>query len=251
MWRSRNIMTFYHDKPPGQNSWSSTISVWHSNGSKNEKYDNFMKSVKIDDIVNSFDKALRVVTNQANASRPNPARKIGENELNDGEIRHSAGLMRINHVGEVCAQALYDSQGGFSATPEITKQFKNSGIEEEDHLAWTAERLKELNSRTSLLNPLWYAGAYTMGVIAAKCGDAASLGFVVETEKQVEAHLERHLRELPEADIKSRVIVDQMRIDEIAHGAAAKNLGATELPTPVKLAMKVMAKVMTTTAYYI
>ena len=127
----------------------------------------------------------------------------------------------------------------------------HSGQEEEDHLAWSAQRIAELNSHTSLLNPLWYAGAYACGVIAARCGDAASLGFVVETERQVAAHLASHLEKLPADDQKSRAIVEQMRQDEIAHGAAAQALGASELPQPVKVAMKLMAKVMTTSAYYI
>ena len=157
--------------------------------------------------------------------------------------------MRVNHVGEICAQALYDSQAVFSRDQKVREQFKHSGIEEEDHLAWTAERLQQLNSHTSLLNPFWYAGAYACGLVAGACGDAISLGFVVETEKQVEAHLESHLEKLPVQDAKSRAIVDQMRIDEINHGDAANKLGAQELPAPIKGLMKVMAKVMTSTAY--
>jgi ubiquinone biosynthesis monooxygenase Coq7 len=156
--------------------------------------------------------------------------------------KHSAGLMRVNHVGEICAQALYDAQSAFSHTEEVTRQLQHSCIEEEDHLAWTASRLKELNSHTSFMNPLWYAGAYTCGVIAAKCGDAASLGFVVETERQVEAHLAGHLNSLPAHDERSRAIVEQMRVDEVAHGAAAQALGASETPQPVRMAMKLMAK---------
>jgi 3-demethoxyubiquinol 3-hydroxylase len=210
-----------------------------------------MQTPNIDFFVTRFDRALRTVTNQAHASRSYPAANFPQNELSNKQKAHSAGLMRVNHVGEICAQALYDAQSGFSNTPEVSRQLEHSGIEEEDHLAWTAKRLDELNSHPSLLNPLWYAGAYTCGVIAAKCGDAASLGFVVETEKQVEAHLASHLQKLLEHDLRSRAIVDQMRLDEIAHGAAAQKLGASELPFPVKMAMKAMAKVMTTTAYYI
>lgn len=198
-----------------------------------------------------FDRALRSIAGVAIAGRPNPAEKVAGSDLTDAERQHSAGLMRVNHVGEVCAQALYDSQGAFSSNPETRRQFQRAGREEEDHLAWTAERLAELNSRTSLLNPLWYGGAFVMGAVMAKLGDANSLGFVVETERQVEAHLDGHLQSLPAADLKSRAIVDQMRIDEIEHGAAAQALGAAELPAPVKLAMKGMAKVMTTLAYRI
>lgn len=198
-----------------------------------------------------FDRALRIVSGQTKANRVNPAKKMIEDILSKEEVSHSAGLMRVNHVGEICAQALYDSQAVFAQTPIVRKQLAHSSIEEEDHLAWTAERLKELNSHTSFLNPLWYMGAFSCGLIAGRCGDAISLGFVVETEKQVEDHLQNHLQQLPINDKKSRAIVDQMRIDEIAHGAAANALGAKPLPPPIKIVMKGMAKVMTSTAYYI
>lgn len=205
----------------------------------------------IDEFITSMDKVVRVVSGVAAASRPNPAVKIVDGSMDDAERRHSAGLMRVNHVGEVCAQALYDAQGRFAKTEELKQQFQKAAREEEDHLAWTAQRLEELGSRTSLLNPFWYAGAYAIGAVAAKIGDAQSLGFVVETERQVEAHLESHLASLPPQDVKSRAIVDQMRIDEIEHGAAAKTLGAAEMPLPMQSAMRAMAKVMTATAYYI
>jgi ubiquinone biosynthesis monooxygenase Coq7 len=169
--------------------------------------------------------------------------------MSDAERRHSAGLMRVNHVGEVCAQALYNSQGRFAKTEEIRAQFEQAGREEEDHLAWTAQRLEELGSHISVLNPLFYAGAYALGTVAAVIGDGASLGFVVETERQVEAHLESHLQKLPEQDGRSRAIVDQMRIDEIEHGAAAQRWGAINTPAPVQAVMAVMGKVMTSTAY--
>ncbi len=169
--------------------------------------------------------------------------------MSDAERRHSAGLMRVNHVGEVCAQALYEAQAHFAKSDLTREQFKKAGEEEVDHLAWTAERLRELGSRTSLLNPIWYAGAYALGAVAATLGDAKSLGFVVETEKQVEAHLNSHLDRLPLQDARSRAIVTQMRDDEIAHADAARDLGASELPAPVKTAMTMMAKVMTGTAY--
>jgi ubiquinone biosynthesis monooxygenase Coq7 len=205
----------------------------------------------LDQLVVGFDKALRVMGGVATASRPNPAAHAADSELNEQEQRHAAGLMRVNHVGEVCAQALYDAQGRHSQSAPIRAQFQRAGREEEDHLAWTAERLGELGSQPSLLNPLWYAGSYALGTIAAKLGDARSLGFVVETERQVEAHLNSHLDKLPPQDAKSRAIVEQMRIDEVEHGAAARALGAARTPLPVKMAMRAMSKVMTTAAYYI
>jgi ubiquinone biosynthesis monooxygenase Coq7 len=206
---------------------------------------------RLDEVVVGLDKILRVVAGVASSSRRNPAAKIGDVELDNAERRHSAGLMRVNHVGEVCAQALYDSQAHFAKSELLKEQFRQAGREEEDHLAWTSERLRELGSRTSLLNPLWYAGSYAIGAIAAKLGDAKSLGFVVETERQVEAHLVAHLTTLPANDLKSRAIVEQMRVDEVTHGANAQALGAASMPTPLRGAMKAMAKVMTTTAYYI
>jgi 3-demethoxyubiquinol 3-hydroxylase len=205
----------------------------------------------LDHLIVGFDKALRVVGGVAKAARPNPGVTAPDCEMNAEEQRHSAGLMRVNHVGEVCAQALYDSQGRRASTTAMRAEFERSGREEEDHLAWTAQRLSELGSQPSLLNPLWYAGAYALGSAAARMGDAISLGFVSETERQVEDHLNSHLDKLPPQDAKSRAIVTQMRDDEAEHGAKARALGAAELPAPVKLAMRAMAKVMTTTAYYI
>lgn len=210
-----------------------------------------MNSAGIDKLLIGFDRALRVVSGHAKTTRKTPAVNLHENQLSEAEKKHSAGLMRVNHVGEICAQALYDAQTVFSKSSDIKQQFARSSIEEEDHLAWTAERLEQLNSHTSVLNPLWYLGAYTCGLLAGRCGDAISLGFVVETEKQVEAHLASHLEKLPVQDEKSRAIVEQMRVNEIAHGAAADQLGAVNLPTPVKVLMQGMAKVMTTTAYHI
>lgn len=204
-----------------------------------------------DRFILGLDRALRTISCQAQQRRPNPAQDLAEAELSVAQQAHSAALMRINHVGEICAQALYDAQAMFSQDPAVKQRLQRSGLEEEDHLAWTAHRLRELNSRPSLLNPLWYAGAYAIGSLAAKAGDAVSLGFVVETEKQVEAHLASHLQALPEHDEKSRAIVEQMRLDEIEHGEAAQNLGAKNLPAPVKLAMKAAAKCMTSTAYYL
>ncbi|MFL6673887.1 MAG: 2-polyprenyl-3-methyl-6-methoxy-1,4-benzoquinone monooxygenase [Massilia sp.] len=205
----------------------------------------------LDQLIVGFDKALRVVGGVASSSRPNPAAHAADCELSEQEQRHSAGLMRVNHVGEVCAQALYDAQARYAQSPAMRAQFQQAGREEEDHLAWTAQRLSELGSQPSLFNPFWYAGAYTLGAIAARLGDANSLGFVVETERQVEAHLDSHLEQLPPKDARSRAIVEQMRVDEAAHGAAAQGLGAAETPLPVRAAMRAMSKVMTTTAYYI
>jgi 3-demethoxyubiquinol 3-hydroxylase len=205
----------------------------------------------LDRLIVGADKALRVIAGVASASRPTPAAHAPDAQLSAAEQRHSAGLMRVNHVGEVCAQALYNSQARFAHSSAIRAQFDEAGREEEDHLAWTAQRLTELGSRLSLLNPLWYAGSFALGTIAARMGDGRSLGFVVETERQVEAHLASHLQELPPQDAKSRAIVKQMALDEIEHGAAAQRLGAIDTPAPVKALMGLMGKVMTKTAYYL
>jgi ubiquinone biosynthesis monooxygenase Coq7 len=217
----------------------------------------------LDRFITDFDKALRTITGIGAAVRPNPANGVahshhaadgsGESEpgLSDAEQRHSAALMRVNHVGEVCAQALYDAQGRFSQREETRRQFELAAREEADHLAWTVQRVQELGSHISLLNPLWYGGAYLFGTLAARMGDARNLGFVAETERQVAAHLTRHLETLPPRDIKSRAIVEQMRSDEIEHGDAARALGAAEMPAPVRGAMRAASKVMTSVAYYI
>jgi len=204
-----------------------------------------------DQLICAFDRSLRVITGASVAQRPNPADKVPEQPLSEQERRQSAGLMRVNHVGEVCAQALYEAQSRFARDAETRAQLRHAGEEELDHLAWTAGRLKELGSRPSLLNPLWYAGSYALGTIAARMGDAHSLGFVVETERQVEAHLNGHLSALPASDQRSRAIVVQMRDDEVAHGASAQAMGASELPLPLRTAMRGIAKLMTGTAYYI
>jgi len=204
-----------------------------------------------DRFIAHFDSALRVMSGVSVASRNNPAAQVPDKALSDAERRHSAGLMRVNHVGEVCAQALYQAQAQFAHTDEIRAQLLLAGQEEEDHLAWTAQRLRELGSHTSFLNPLWYAGAYALGAVAGKLGDARSLGFVVETERQVEAHLNSHLQRLPPEDAKSRAIVAQMSADEAAHGAAAHALGAQNVSPLTQKSMGAMAKIMTTTAYYL
>lgn len=207
--------------------------------------------MQIDNFICAFDRSLRVITGVTAGQRPNPAEKLPEASLSEQERRHSAGLMRVNHVGEVCAQALYEAQAAFAKTDATKKQFREAGQEEIDHLAWTAERLRQLGSRASLLNPVWYLGAYALGAVAAKLGDARSLGFVVETERQVEAHLNSHLDSLPPQDQRSRAIVTQMRDDEIAHAEAAQAMGGVDLPAPVRGVMRAMAKVMTGTAYYL
>jgi ubiquinone biosynthesis monooxygenase Coq7 len=207
----------------------------------------------LDRCITDFDKALRTVMGIGAAARPNPAENTAAADpgLNAAEQRHSAALMRVNHVGEVCAQALYDAQGRFSQREETRLQFEQAAREEADHLAWTVQRVRELGSHISLLNPLWYGGAYLFGALAARMGDARNLGFVAETERQVAAHLTRHLDILPPQDAKSRAIVEQMRSDEIEHGDAARALGAAAMPAPVRGAMRAASKVMTSVAYYI
>jgi ubiquinone biosynthesis monooxygenase Coq7 len=214
-----------------------------------KKEDNVMQL--LDTFIIRADRAIRVIAGVAHATRPSPANNVVDGTLSMAERQHSAALMRINHVGEVCAQALYEAQGYFAKDEKIKQQFVQAGLDEEDHLAWTAQRLRELGSHPSWFNPLWYAGALTLGAIAARLGDARSLGFVVETERQVEAHLASHLGSLPVQDAKSRAIVMQMRDDEVAHGAAADALGATHVPLPAQKLMQGMAKVMTSTAYYL
>ena len=204
-----------------------------------------------DTFIAAFDRSLRVISGVSAAYRPNPAFSLPVGSLSEQDRRQSAGLMRVNHVGEVCAQALYEAQSRFARSDATKQQFTLAGQEEMDHLAWTAERLAELGARPSVLNPLWYAGSYLLGAMAAKLGDATSLGFVVETERQVEAHLDTHLQALPIDDVRSRAIVTQMRDDEVAHGAAARALGAADVPLPVRVSMQAMSTVMTTTAYYI
>ena len=206
----------------------------------------------IDRLILEFDTALRSVVGGAHAHRPTPGSDVGGNlGLDAVERKHAAGLMRVNHVGEVCAQALYQSQKLVARNPEIQEMLDHSGQEEMDHLAWCETRLQELGSHTSYLNPLWYAGSFAIGLAAGLAGDRWSLGFVAETEKQVENHLESHLEKLPKEDQRSRAIVEQMRIDEIAHGQAAKNAGGANLPEPIQKIMQAMSKVMTTTAYKI
>lgn len=205
----------------------------------------------MDAILSAADSALRTLFAKPRATRPCPIVPGDETHLQPHEKRHAAALMRVNHVGEVCAQALYTAQALSTKDETLRRHLHQAAQEETDHLAWTAERLKELGDRPSLLNPLWYAGAFAIGVVAARLGDRVSLGFVVETERQVEAHLESHLDRLPAGDHASRAIVVQMKDDELAHANAAHDAGGIELPAPVKGLMRAAAQVMTTTAHYI
>ena len=209
----------------------------------------------LDGWIGAADRALRAVLAPAHASRPTPQPAVpaaGEApELSPDEKRRAAALMRVNHAGEIAAQALYHGQA-IAARSEVTRRMLlDAAREETDHLAWCESRLKELDSRPSLLNPLWYAGSFFIGALAALAGDRASLGFVVETERQVEGHLDQHLGRLPAGDLRSRAIVAQMRTDEAAHGANARAAGGTELPAPVRALMRQTARVMTGTAYWV
>jgi len=206
----------------------------------------------IDGFIIEFDRALRSIVGATPMRRPVPdASTMNETELSAEEKKHAAGLMRVNHVGEVCAQALYQSQKLHAKSDDLKNKLEHAAIEEEDHLAWCERRLEELDSRPSLLNPVWYAGSFVLGSIAGLAGDKISLGFVAETEKQVEHHLDDHLKELPNNDHRSRAIVAQMRADEIAHGQMAIQEGGVELPGAIQQVMKTMAKIMTVTAYRI
>ena len=203
-----------------------------------------------DSLLTTADRALRTLFAHHHASRTNPASGIADTSLSDVEKSEASALMRVNHVGEVCAQALYTAQALATKNEALRKHLQTACEEETDHLAWTEERLKELGGRTSLLNPLWYAGAFGIGFLAAKLGgDAMSLGFVVETEKQVEAHLQSHMQRLPENDQASRAIVAQMKADEMRHAQEAQAAGAAALPAPFKGLMRVAAGVMTAVAH--
>ncbi len=205
----------------------------------------------VDTSILELDHALRALGGASQASRPIPEPVLGGRPLSEQERRHAAGLMRVNHVGEVCAQALYRAQALVTNDARLAGNLRNAAREENDHLAWTEARLTALDARPSLLNPLWYAGAYGIGLIAARAGDAVSLGFVVETERQVEEHLEGHLQQLPQADTASRAVVAQMRDDEARHAREAMAHGARLLPRPLRSLMRAAARVMTRTAYWI
>ena len=210
----------------------------------------------IDGLLIAADNALRTLSGANHPTRPCPVPDAASGSdpappMDEAERRHAGGLMRVNHVGEICAQALYSAQAATTRDPSLRRQFDAASRDEVDHLAWTRQRLDELGTHPSLLNPLWYAGAFAVGLIARRAGDALSLGFVVETERQVEQHLESHLERLPGTDLASRAIVEQMARDEARHGATALAAGARPLPTPIRWFMRLSARVMTSTAYRI
>jgi ubiquinone biosynthesis monooxygenase Coq7 len=207
--------------------------------------------MNIDQLITGFDRALRTLTSTSVSARPYPAEQVEGAELDAAQRAHAAGLMRVNHCGEVCAQALYSGQAMTASNPALEAKLDRAAREETEHLAWTERRLDELGGRTSLLNPLWYTGAFAIGALAGWAGDRWNLGFLGETERQVEHHLTGHLDLLPEADARSRAIVVQMRTDEAAHAQMAEDNGAARLPLPIRAAMRLTAKVMTTTAYRI
>ena len=205
----------------------------------------------MDSLLNAADSALRTLFARPHAAHACPTLPDQPTQLDAVESRASAALMRVNHVGEVCAQALYTAQALATGNSALRAHFTQACNEETDHLAWTAQRLSELDSRPSLLNPLWYAGAFGLGLLAGRLGDKVSLGFVVETETQVGAHLQNHLERLPVGDHASRAILAQMRDDELRHAQAAQDAGAMDLPLPVKDLMRAAAKVMTTVARHV
>ncbi|MGE7138850.1 2-polyprenyl-3-methyl-6-methoxy-1,4-benzoquinone monooxygenase [Luteibacter sp. NPDC031894] len=204
---------------------------------------------RLDRLLDGLERAMEAVAGSPEASRPSPAATLADAALSDADRRHAAGLMRINHVGEVCAQALYVGQAALARTEETRQHLMHAAREETDHLAWCAERLAQLDSRPSLLNPVWYAGSYAIGVAAAAVGDPISLGFVVETERQVEAHLADHLERLPPQDERSRAILAQMQTDEVRHAEAAQARGGVDLPWPLPGLMHAASSVMKAVAY--
>ena len=204
-----------------------------------------------DKLIVEFDKALRTVFAPAPTRRRMPGESLAEADMSEAERKHAAALMRVNHCGEVCAQALYQGQALTSRDPEVRQAMQYAAWQETEHLNWTSRRIDELGGHTSLLNPLWYGGSLAIGVLAGKFGDRWNLGFLAETERQVEIHLEQHLDRLPAQDQRSREIVEQMKADECAHAESAMEHGAADLPLPVKQVMKLSARLMTTTAYYL
>jgi len=203
----------------------------------------------LDKLISEFDRGLRTLFAPVSSARPHPDHDVAEAELSAEDKRHALGLMRVNHCGEVCAQALYQGQALTARDPAAREALRHAAFEEVEHLAWTERRIRELGGRPSLFNPLWYTGSLAIGVTAGLLGDKWNLGFLQETEHQVGAHLDSHLSELPAQDDKSRAIVSQMRDDELKHADMAQQLGAAELPLPVKGAMKLSAKLMTVSSY--
>ena len=205
----------------------------------------------LDALIGEFDRGLRAVAGVTQGSRRSPAEPVPDSELPAHERAHAAALMRVNHVGEVCAQALYQGQALVARDGGARRSLERAAREEEDHLAWAMDRIRELGGRPSLLNPLWYAGSLAIGIAAGALGDRWNLAFLAETERQVEDHLSGHLDELPSQDRRTRAVVEAMRADEARHRETALQLGAAELPEPVRIAMRLASKVMTTVAYRI
>ena len=205
----------------------------------------------IDRFITEFDQGLRTVLAEAQSLRPFPDRDKSESQLSDSEKRRAAALMRINHSGEVCAQALYNGQALTARNPATEAALREASQEETEHLAWCEKRIKDLGSHKSFLNPMFYAGSFALGAFAGTLGDKWNLGFLAETENQVGRHIEGHLKRLPEQDEKSRAILEQMKIDEAKHATTAITHGGAPLPFPVKLAMKISSKIMTKTTYWI
>ena len=207
--------------------------------------------LNIEKFIIGFDGALRTLLAPAQTVRTVPGKNFSENDLTKAEKNKSSALMRINHTGEVCAQALYQGQALTAKDAEVQRSLNQAACEEIEHLAWTEQRITELGGRKSLLNPIWYSGSFFIGAAAGMLGDKWNLGFLAETERQVESHLAKHLHSLPDQDKKSRAIVAQMQIDEAGHANAAMSHGGIDLPTPVKLVMRLGSKVMTKTTYWI
>jgi ubiquinone biosynthesis monooxygenase Coq7 len=205
----------------------------------------------IDELITEFDKGLRTVFARAHSVRAHPDHQLAEAELTPAQKRHAAALMRVNHTGEVCAQALYNGQALSATNAQVAASMQQASKEETEHLAWCEKRIQELGGRTSVLNPFWYAGSFALGALAGAIGDKWSLGFLAETEHQVGRHLQSHLARLPQSDEKSRAIVKQMQQDEAQHAASAIQQGAAVLPVLVQKLMQVSAKVMTQTTYYL
>ncbi|MFZ5503120.1 MAG: 2-polyprenyl-3-methyl-6-methoxy-1,4-benzoquinone monooxygenase [Pseudomonadota bacterium] len=202
-----------------------------------------------DRLIIEFDKGLRTLFSRAHSARPHPDANLTDAPLDGAERKHAAGLMRVNHSGEICAQALYQGQALTARDPAVQEKLQQAAREETEHLAWTAKRVHELGGHLSVLNPLWYTGSLTLGAFAGLLGDKWNLGFLAETERQVGGHLQSHLEKLPPQDAKSRAVVSQMYVDETRHAEMAKELGGAELPDPVKRGMRAMSKVMTRTTY--
>lgn len=208
-------------------------------------------SLLADSLITAADAALRTLFSAPHARRPAPTPAVAPSPLSEADRKLAGALMRVNHVGEVCAQALYTAQAAVTRDPALKEHLLDAAHEETDHLAWTQQRLDALGAHASVLNPLWYAGSFGLGLLAGRLGDPWSLGFVAETERQVEAHLDDHLGRLPSGDTTSRAVIEQMKLDEARHAAQARSAGARELPAPVRGLMRLASKVMTTAAYRI